>query len=521
MDGWRKPKRKAVDPPATFEAPEPETCGGGRESRRASRGDALPAEAAPSAETFANGDLAPMLARLREDLESMKRFFAGSADPRRARGGGDFVRAPDETERKLLHTQDALLSATEKVRMARAERDAARADTARAEEARARSDEAFSRAADAEARANAQRDSARRELAGYKAATNAHHAANATTNATNGTNATNDDGTNTLTDTRLRLERAERRAEASRLESETASTRLAEKSAEARALSKRFEDASREHAAREAVHEQRMREVLEATETKTHELSTALAKALNAARESQASDLKTSRALATALAERDAARAERDARKVALDGFADAARDADSRCVALLADLKKAQNDASRAKAALEERARIARGADDAAARAAEETRRFKSENATLASRLARVAAATRAVDDAAAHVRAVARGDASPENDDDAGDEGNKGDVSGFDRDAAAERRNVESVVAFPASLAESLGNPSRVPRSPRRHAAAAADEDAPSTEPGGDPFAESVPASAEAAPVTAPVPRRRGERLRRIPRR
>ena len=248
-----------------------------------------------------------------------------------------------------------------------------------------------------------------------------------------------------------------------------------------------------------------MREVLEATETKTHELSTALAKALNAARESQASDLKTSRALATALAERDAARAERDARKVALDGFADAARDADSRCVALLADLKKAQNDASRAKAALEERARIARGADDAAARAAEETRRFKSENATLASRLARVAAATRAVDDAAAHVRAVARGDASPENDDDAGDEGNKGDVSGFDRDAAAERRNVESVVAFPASLAESLGNPSRVPRSPRRHAAAAADEDAPSTEPGGDPFAESAPASAEAAPVTS----------------
>ena len=153
MDGWRKPKRKAVDPPATFEAPEPETRGGGRESRRASRGDALPAEAAPSAETFANGDLAPMLARLREDLESMKRFFAGSADPQRARGGGDFVRAPDETERKLLHTQDALLSATEKVRMARAERDAARADTARAE-ARARSDEAFSRAADAEARAN-------------------------------------------------------------------------------------------------------------------------------------------------------------------------------------------------------------------------------------------------------------------------------------------------------------------------------------------------------------------------------
>ena len=187
-----------------------------------------------------------------------------------------------------------------------------------------------------------------------------------------------------------------------------------------------------------------MREVLEATETKTHELSTALAKALNAARESQASDLKTSRALATALAERDAARAERDARKVALDGFADAARDADSRCVALLADLKKAQNDASRAKAALEERARIARGARPprAAARAAEETRRFKSENATLASRLARVAAATRAVDDAAAHVRAVVRGDASPENDDDAGDEGNKGDVSGFDRDAAAEKR-------------------------------------------------------------------------------
>ena len=289
-----------------------------------------------------------------------------------------------------------------------------------------------------------------------------------------------------------------------------------------------------------------MRELLEETETKTNELTTALAHALNAARESKASDTKTSRALATALAERDAARAERDARKDALDGFADAARDADSRCVTLLADLKKAQNETFRAKADLEEKARLTRGANDAAARAAERTRRLKSENATLASRLARVAAATRAVDDAAAHVRAVARGDASPTNGDspvesdddggnDEGNEGNEGDTQravGFDRDAAAEttktktrggKRNVlENVVAFSASLAESReGNPGRrVPRSPRRDGDAADDDDAPYTEPGGDPLAESVPASAEAAPVTAPVPRRRGERLRLIPR-
>jgi len=175
MDGWRKPKRKAVDPPATFEAPELETRDDFRDRRgfeTATRGDALPAGTAPPEPSpFANGDLAPMLARLREDLEFLKRFFAASADPRRARGGsaGDVSgRAPDETERKLLHTQDALLSATEKVKTARAERDAARADTARAEEAAARSNEAFSRAADAEASANAQRDSARRELAEYK-----------------------------------------------------------------------------------------------------------------------------------------------------------------------------------------------------------------------------------------------------------------------------------------------------------------------------------------------------------------
>ena len=359
MDGWRKPKRKAVDPPATFEAPELETRDDIRDRRgafsRATRGDALPAGTAPPAETFANGDLAPTLARLREDFENLKRFFAASADPRRGRGGGDGDRAPDETERKLLHTQDALLSATEKVKTARAERDAARADTARAEEATARSNEAFSRAADAEARANAGRDAARRELAEYKACT----AVNVLSAANN-----DDEGHNTLTDTRLRAERAERQAEASRVALENASARLAEKSAEASALAARLEDAERERARRESASETQMRNLLEETETKTNELKTALAHALNAARESKASDTKTSRALATALAERDAARVERDARKDALDGFADAARDADSRCVTLLADLKKAQNETSRVKGDLERQARLTRDAN-------------------------------------------------------------------------------------------------------------------------------------------------------------
>ena len=83
MDGWRKPKRKAVDPPATFEAPALETRDDSRDRRgfeTATRGDALPAGTAPPEPSpFANGDLAPMLARLREDLEFLKRFFAASA----------------------------------------------------------------------------------------------------------------------------------------------------------------------------------------------------------------------------------------------------------------------------------------------------------------------------------------------------------------------------------------------------------------------------------------------------------
>ena len=220
-----------------------------------------------------------VLARLREDLESMKRFSPRRRTrssrrrrlrPRAGRDGAEAA-AQGRTSVRDGEGEDGL-------RRARAPR----ADTA-ARPGRDRMSVSARRRA--EGRAGMRTRLCRRGLAGYKAATNAHHAANATTNAANATctNAIHDDGTNTLTDTRLRLERAQRRAGAS-LSSRRRLPRASPRNPPRRA---RFRNVSKTLCAntrRGAVHEQRMREVLEATETKTHELSTALAKALNAAR---------------------------------------------------------------------------------------------------------------------------------------------------------------------------------------------------------------------------------------------
>jgi hypothetical protein len=107
-----------------------------------------------------------------------------------------------------------------------------------------------------------------------------------------------------------------------------------------------------------------------------------------------------------------------------------------------------------------------------------------------------------RVVDDAAAHVRAVARGDEDGDVPETAEDMEND-----FDKNGGK---------AFPASLAESLGPTRRARDSRRDDARIAAAREGASTFPDADPLEDSVPASAEAAPVTAPVPQRRGKRQR-----
>ena len=94
MDGWRKPKRKAEEPPAAPAAPLPLDARGPSDRRGgaspAGRADALPADARLADARFAvaNGDLAPILARLREDLESAKRASGVCREGRGARASG-------------------------------------------------------------------------------------------------------------------------------------------------------------------------------------------------------------------------------------------------------------------------------------------------------------------------------------------------------------------------------------------------------------------------------------------------
>ena len=525
MDGWRKPKRNAVDPPGASSAPEPDA----REpsDRRgvdspATRADALPADALPPA--FANGDLAPVLFRLREDLESTKRFFAAQKNA----SSSSF--APGERERLLLSTQDALLSATERLTSARAERDAARAETAHAEDARRRADEAFARAADAEADALTELRETRRELARLTKKEKHERARGSNRGAPNA-NANDDDGGPETTTTHpthpthldtphhsvvaaltLRAETAERRADATRVALEETRASSTERDAELRLLRERvagLEGALQRHEADRHETES----ALVACEAKTLELSNALQSAKNDAEDAES---RRSFLEKTFSSHRDAARAETDALRVAVDAAHVAAAEAERSRVCLTEETRKVQTELTSLKTELERVRKDARDAADAAERAKAETRRLRIVATERERRLARVVGAMRVVDDAAAHVRAVARGDEQPQGDDgDDGDEREEGDARETTAEKKARRRELhDKEKAFPASLAESLG-PTRRP-SPRRDTSDAAAALGASTFPGASPLADSVPASAEAAPVTAPVPQRRGKRQR-----
>jgi chromosome segregation ATPase len=193
---------------------------------------------------------------------------------------------------------------------------------------------------------------------------------------------------------------------------------------------------------------------------------------------------------------------ETDALRVAVDAAAKANAEAEKSRVLLVEELRRHQTELTNAKAELERCKKNARDAADKTERFKEETRSSRSAFELCERRLKRVVSAMRVVDDAVMHVRAVARGDEDGDVPETAEDMEND-----FDKNGEK---------AFPASLAESLG-PTRRARDSRRDGAhiAAAREGA-STFPDADPLADSVPASAEAAPVTAPVPQRRGSRQR-----
>jgi chromosome segregation ATPase len=206
----------------------------------------------------------------------------------------------------------------------------------------------------------------------------------------------------------------------------------------------------------------------------------------------------------TLASHRDAARAETDALRVAVDAAAKANAEAEKSRVLLVEELRRHQTELTNAKAELERCKKNARDAADKTERLKEETRSSRSAFDACERRLKRVVSAMRVVDDAAAHVRAVARGDED-------------GDVPETAEDIQ-DRFDKNGEKAFPASLAESLGPTRRARDSRRDDAHIAAAREGASTFPDADPLADSVPASAEAAPVTAPVPQRRGKRQRMV---
>jgi chromosome segregation ATPase len=204
------------------------------------------------------------------------------------------------------------------------------------------------------------------------------------------------------------------------------------------------------------------------------------------------------------LSHRDAARLETDALRVAVDAAAKANAEAERSRVSMVEELRRLQTELTNAKAELERCKKNARDAADKTERLKEETRSSRSAFDACERRLKRVVSAMRVVDDAVMHVRAVARGDEDGDVPETAEDMEND-----FDKNGEK---------AFPASLAESLGPTRRARDSRRDDAHIAAAREGASTFPDADPLADSVPASAEAAPVTAPVPQRRGKRQRMV---
>ena len=507
MDGWRKPKRKAVDPPGASSAPEPDA----REpsDRRggdapATQTDALPADALPPA--FANGDLAPVLFRLREDLESTKRLFAAHKEKNASTSF-----APGERERLLLSTQDALLSATERLTSARAERDAARAETKHAEEKRRRADEQFARAAAAEADAAAELHETRREMArlkqkqkheraprGSNGVANANDGGPSTTATAHASDADTPHDGNVVAALTVRAETAERRADVLRVALEESNAFKTKRDDELRGLRESVASLEKTLAVRTAEKNE-LEATLRARDLKQNDLCDSL----KAARK-EAEDLNSRRLFLenTLLSHRDAARLETDALRVAVDAAAKANAEAEKSRVLLVEETRRLQTELTNAKAELERCKKNARDAADKTERFKEETRSSRSAFELCERRLKRVVSAMRVVDDAVMHVRAVARGDEEYDVPETAEDMEND-----FDKNGGK---------AFPASLAESLGPTRRARDSRRDDAHIAAAREGASTFPDADPLADSVPASAEAAPVTAPVPQRRGKRQR-----
>jgi hypothetical protein len=162
MDGWRKPKRKAVEAPAPAPVPPVNTVNAANTLRNGvgTNANTTNADATPS---VSNEDLQRLLQTLRTDMDSIKKTFTAQRDPKTRAHDRD-VRRPDDTEQRLLQCQDALLSASEKVKLARTERDSLRLRNDELLQSNAEKTADFIRAAGAEKNAVVETNSLRNEL---------------------------------------------------------------------------------------------------------------------------------------------------------------------------------------------------------------------------------------------------------------------------------------------------------------------------------------------------------------------
>ena len=467
MDGWRKPKRKAVEveapPPTTTNVKntantrhQPSECDLNREH------DALP--------SLNDADLTRLMTTLRTDLDTVKKTFTAQRNPKHKQHDRQIPR-PDETEQQLLATQDALLSASEKVKQARTERDALRAERDELEKIKNEFQQQFLRGAEAEQNATVEAATLRREIEDLR-----------NEQATVSTTAEPAAITATLT---TRAETAERKVQTLRQELWDVRIELDELTQTNKQLTDTLNLAQniveREARRRDAQTAELdvLRKAAADSKKKEKEANNEMEEALNEAR-------RANKQIACLTSENHE---ELSALRVAVSVSKVAAETAEKARSESISDREKALHDIQTAREETRVMEQRAQEASDTVNQIREEGNIMRQELSVAEKRLRQLAGAITAVDTAMAGLRSLVQGVAVNI----VGDTQNQVDTLNVEN----QNQNQNGLQVPFVSLAESLG-PVRVVR--------------------GDLNESDVPASAEAVPVMAPVPTapRRATRLR-----
>jgi len=501
MDGWRKPKRKALaleDPPALNVTSERVT----RTSHAATnaRAGAPTVDDLQASSPSNDRDLSLFMRGLRKDLDDASAFFAAQSDPKH-RAHDEFRRKPGALDITLLRTQDALLCASEKVTRARRERDEARVEMRAMEASKTHAVENWMRAAELERNAVAELAEARKKLEA--------HARKKIADVRDDGNDGNDGAMSstgaTVATLARRAETAERLLSSTREELKATEMSLEASSREVRTM----ERASR--LARTARESDALRiETLERT-VETLKGSLIEEEARNATLERRVEVAERS-ALEVVQA-RDAATKNVHAEIEALRGAAAAAgivaETAERARQSAVTETDRAQNETERLRESSRVAERELRSARERRDGYRDDLAREKKKSSLLENKLRLVETEVRAMDEATRHLLGLVRNDRSSdatmpftlECSESAGARRVRGDDDSENERPERRRGGGASFAALDASLEPAAS-------ADVGEAVGVAWTDGNGHEPAVSVHADSVPASAEAAPGTAPVP-------------